>query len=76
VAIVGNSGLKRRLVDGSWVDEFDKEPFGDMHAVWADGAGAFWAVGGDFYGKPAPGMPRKGLVARFGTGQVASSIAP
>jgi hypothetical protein len=76
VAIVGNSGLKRRLVDGSWVDEFAVEPFGDMHAVWADGAGAFWAVGGDFYSKPAPGTPRKGLVARFGQGQVASSIGP
>lgn len=76
VAVVGNGGLKRRLVEGAWVDELAVEPYGDMHAVWADGAGAFWAVGGDFFSKPAPGMPRKGLVARFGKGQVANSIAP
>lgn len=76
VAIVGNGGLKRRLVDGEWVDELAVEPYGDMHAVWADRAGAFWAVGGDFFSKPAPGMPRKGLVARFGQGQAASSIGP
>jgi len=76
VAVVGNGGLKRRLVDGEWTDELADEPYGDMHAVWADGAGAFWAVGGDFFSKPAAGMPRKGLVARFGKGQVASSIGP
>lgn len=76
VALVGSAGFKQRLVDGAWVDEFAAQPHGDMHAVWADGAGAFWAVGGDFLSKAAPGMPRKGLVARFGSGQVASSISP
>jgi hypothetical protein len=76
VAIVGYGGLKQRLVGDAWVDEFAIEPYGDMHAVWADGKGAFWAVGGDFVSNAAPGMPRKGLIARFGSGQVASSISP
>jgi hypothetical protein len=77
VALVGFGSFKARLVDGVWVDEFDLEPYGvDFHAVWADKSGAFWAVGGDFQSKPAPGQPRKGVVARYGRGQVARSISP
>ncbi|MBK8256430.1 MAG: hypothetical protein IPK82_27645 [Polyangiaceae bacterium] len=63
--LVGFGGLKQRLVDGSWIDEFDSEPFGNMHAAWADGEGAFWAVGGDFLSGPKA-EKRDGLVARYG----------
>lgn len=63
--LVGFGGLKQRLVDGAWVDEFSSEPYSDLHAAWADGEGAFWAVGGDFLTPPKDG-PRKGIVARYG----------
>lgn len=64
VAIVGFGGLKQRLVSGRWIDEFDVEPYVDLHAVWADGDG-FWAVGGDWLTAAAPGKPRRGVIARF-----------
>jgi len=64
-AIVGFGGLKQRLVDGQWVNEFDSEPYTNLHAVWADGQGAFWAVGGDFLTGPKDGAKREGVVARF-----------
>lgn len=64
-AIVGFGGLKQRLVDGQWVNEFDQEPYSDLHAVWADKQGAFWAVGGDFI-TPAKDGKRKGVIARYG----------
>jgi hypothetical protein len=63
--VVGFGGLKQRLVDGSWVDEFSIEPYSDLHAAWADGQGVFWAVGGDFLTPPKSGS-RKGVVARYG----------
>lgn len=64
--IVGFGGLKQRLVDGAWINEFDKEPYSDLHAAWADGQGTFWAVGGDFLSPPKAGVVRKGVVARYG----------
>lgn len=76
VAVVGFGGLKMRLVKGEWVDDFFEVPNGDMHAVWADGQGAYWAVGGDFISKASPGARRKGLVGRFGSGAVADSLSP
>jgi hypothetical protein len=42
--------------------------------AWSDGQGAFWAVGGDFYGTPAPGKRRRGVVARFGSGMVSGVL--
>ncbi|AUX48152.1 hypothetical protein SOCE26_096820 [Sorangium cellulosum] len=75
VAIVGYGGLKQRLVDGAWIDEFTEEPYADLHAVWSDREGAFWAVGGDFLSGPAPGRARKGVVARYGRGQIADSVS-
>jgi len=74
VAIVGFGGLKQRLVAGAWIDEFDVEPFTGLHAVWADGAGTFWAVGGDFVSGAAAGKPREGVVARYGKGTVADTV--
>jgi hypothetical protein len=73
--IVGLGGLKQRLVQGTWVDDFRHEPFGDLHSCWADRAGSFWAVGGDFFSKPEPGKPREGIVARFGPGTVPTALA-
>lgn len=63
--IVGSGGLKQRLVDGAWINEFDKEPYDNLHAAWADGQGAFWAAGGDFF-TPPKSEKRAGVVARYG----------
>ncbi|MEJ7734945.1 MAG: hypothetical protein WKG00_37875 [Polyangiaceae bacterium] len=71
VAIVGFGGLKQRLVDGAWIDEFTLEPYEALHATWGDGE-AFWAVGGDWLSKPKPGR-REGVVARYGAGIVADT---
>ncbi|GAC1546916.1 MAG: hypothetical protein NVS3B10_10830 [Polyangiales bacterium] len=74
-AVVGFGGLKQRLVDGTWHDEFDKEPFVDLHAVWADRSeNAYWAAGGEFISGVNPGASRRGVVARFGVGDVSSTL--
>lgn len=70
VLIVGGGGLKQRLAGGTWADEFDVEPFGDLHGAWSDGEGSFWAAGGDFVSMAAAGKPRKATVARYGPGSV------
>lgn len=75
VAIVGYGGLKQRLIGGAWIDEFSEEPYADLHAVWADSDGAFWAVGGDFLSAPAPGRARKGVVARHGAGRITDIVS-
>ncbi len=71
---VGFGGLKRRLVDGAWLDDFTKSPHGDLHAAWADETGAFWAVGGDFVSSPKANQARNGIVARYGPGKVSSRL--
>lgn len=73
-AIVGMAGLKQRLVDGTWNDEFVRPPHGDLHAVWADPTGAFWAVGGEFIASPKPNGARNGIVARYGPGTVSDTL--
>jgi hypothetical protein len=75
VLIVGGGGLKQRLVGTRWVDEFEVEPYGDLHGAWNDGEGSFWAAGGDFVSKAEAGRPRKATVARYGRGNV-RSITP
>jgi hypothetical protein len=72
VLIVGFGGLKQRLVDGTWIDEFAQEPYADMHATWADGQGTFWTVGGDFLSHATAGKARKAVLGRYGKGTVAS----
>lgn len=71
-AIVGFGGLKQRFVDGQWVDDFLSEPHADLHAVWADGNGGYWAAGGNFIGPASPGASRRGIVARYGAGKVST----
>jgi hypothetical protein len=67
VSLVGNGGLKQRLVDDKWIDEFDVEPFADLHAVWGDPESkSFWAVGGEWVSAPVALKPRRGVIARFG----------
>jgi hypothetical protein len=66
VVLAGDAGLKQRLVDGVWIDEFTERPFDGLHAAWAAGDGEFWVVGGDFIGKATPNAPRDGVVARYG----------
>jgi hypothetical protein len=72
--IVGFGGLKQRLVDGAWVDDFLSAPHGDLHGSWSDGHGAFWAAGGDFITSAKPGVARKASLGRFGTGTVAGIV--
>lgn len=73
-ALVGMGGLKQRRVEGEWIDDFIEVPHGNLHAVWADETGAFWAVGGDFVASPKPNVARDGLVARYGPGQISDSV--
>lgn len=72
VLLVGGGGLKQRLVDGTWVNEFDQDPLKDLHGSWADGQGTLWVAGGDFITKAAPGKPRSAVIGRYGQGQVLS----
>jgi hypothetical protein len=76
VTIVGSGGLKQRLVDGAWKDDFSSVPYSDLHATWSDGSGAFWAVGGAFIGLPKPETPREGIVARYAGGALPSALTP
>lgn len=75
VLLVGFGGLKQRLVDGQWINEFTTPPYEDLHGSWADGQGAFWAAGGDFSSPAAAGTARHATIARWGAGAVAP-LAP
>jgi hypothetical protein len=74
LAIVGFGGLKRRLSNGTWSDDLPFAPHGDLHSVWADETGSFWAAGGDFISKPKPNVARTGTIARFGKGKISSKL--
>lgn len=74
VTLVGGGGLKRRFDGTTWQDDFLSEPHGDLHAVWGDGSGAFWAVGGDFVSSPKPDKARNGVIARYGVGLVSNTL--
>jgi hypothetical protein len=75
--IVGSGGLKQRLVAGLWEDDSSKEPYGvDLHAAWADPAGAYWAAGGDYISYPSQGAARSGVVAYYGNGAPSGKLAP
>jgi hypothetical protein len=76
VAIVGFGGLKQRLVSGAWASDFIDEPHQDLHGVWADPAGGFWAAGGDFVSDPVAGKSRIGVVGYYGSDVPASTLAP
>ncbi len=74
VMIVGGGGLKQHYDGASWQDDFLSEPHRDLHAVWGDPTGAFWAVGGDFISTPKPNKARVGTVARYGKGTVSTTL--
>lgn len=74
VVLVGSGGLKMRREGGRWVDDFEQQPFADLHSAYASADGSFWAVGGDFSSPPAAGRARQGVVARFGKGAVGSAL--
>ncbi|MFO0550380.1 MAG: hypothetical protein U0271_18440 [Polyangiaceae bacterium] len=74
VAIVGMGGLKQRLDGETWSDDFAKDPHGNLHAVWSDETGAYWAVGGDFISSPKPNTARNGIVARYGAGTIPTKL--
>ncbi len=76
VVIVGFGGLKQRLTGGSWQDDFGAPPFSDLHGVWADPTGGYWAAGGDFITDPQPGAARLGVVAYYGSAVPSSAIQP
>jgi hypothetical protein len=66
VGITGMGGLKQRLVNGEWQNEFASDPHGDLHSIWADEEGSFWVAGGDFITGVKPNQPRNGIIARYG----------
>jgi hypothetical protein len=75
VVIVGFGGAKQRLVSGGWQNDFGTVPYSDLHGAWASSDGAYWAAGGDFVSKPAGGVSRNGVLARYGSGVVLGTIA-
>ncbi len=66
VVVVGSAGVKDRLVDGRWQDDFALEPHTDLHGAWADPSGGYWAAGGDFTSAPQAGVSRNGTLAYYG----------
>jgi hypothetical protein len=67
VVIVGSGGLKQRMVDGQWQDDFGAEPYNtELHGAWAAPDGTYWAAGGDYITQPEAGAPRLGVVAYYG----------
>jgi hypothetical protein len=75
--LVGDAGLKKRLVAGVWVDDFADDPHGTLHGSWGDPAtGTFWTAGGDYVSAPSPNRPREGILARYGKGSISTTLAP
>jgi len=51
---------------GDFVDDTEKPPlFGDLHAVWGDGAGNAFAVGGNYVALTSAQVKPRGVVARY-----------
>ncbi|HLK37013.1 MAG TPA: hypothetical protein VKU41_09715, partial [Polyangiaceae bacterium] len=76
IAVVGFAGTKERLSGGRWDDDFSQPPSTDLHAVWADPSGAFWAAGGDFSSDPRAGASRNGVLAYYGSAPPSSTLSP
>lgn len=66
---VGLAGVKwRRPAGKGWVEDSNAPPQGDLHAVWVDGDGSAWAVGGNYLSASASAtLPRRGIIAHYGT---------
>jgi hypothetical protein len=76
VIIVGSAGVKERLVQGQWQDDFQLEPHNDFHGAWADPAGGYWAAGGDFTSGAQAGVSRQGILAYYGSEAPSSALSP
>jgi hypothetical protein len=76
VVLVGSAGVKQRLVNGVWQDDFRDAPHSDLHSAWADPAGSYWAAGGDFSSDAQPGVPRQGILAYYGVTPPSSTMNP
>jgi hypothetical protein len=77
VVLVGSGGLKQRLVQGMWHDDFGAEPYNtELHGAWADPTGAYWAAGGDYISTPQPGATRLGVIGYFGTAIPSGRMGP
>ena len=61
-------------LDGVWEDDFVREPHTDLHGVWADPAGGYWAAGGDFASGPLDGGRRAGVLAYYGDAAPSSTF--
>jgi hypothetical protein len=59
---VGNNGAVLRRRQTGWELAADQPTTLDLHSVYADTAGGYWAVGGDLAGAPL----RKGTLVHFG----------
>ena len=74
VVVVGGGGLKERLSNGVWQDDFQQEPHQDLHGAWADPAGGYWGAGGDFVSGPVDGGARAGVLAYYGVSAPAGRL--
>ncbi len=74
VVLVGGGGLKERLTNGAWEDDFEQDPHTDLHGAWADPGGGYWAAGGDFASGPVDGGRRAGVLAYYGKAPPRSTL--
>ena len=67
--VVGLGGVKWRSSVGRpvLVSDTPQAPRQDLHSTWAGANDTGYAVGGDFLVAGTPGVPKKGVVAYFGT---------
>jgi hypothetical protein len=74
VVVVGGGSLKLRRVNGAWESDFGSTPYTDLHGAWVDPSGAFWGAGGQFSTAPHAGAKRNGVIARWATDVVPSTL--
>lgn len=64
--LVGEHHQRYRISSAAIADDTDRGGVtGDLHAVWADGRGNAWAVGGNYMSLATPGTKPIGVIARY-----------